>query len=53
MKYYEIKNEKTQENAQVTAATFSLACKAQGWRPQDCKCIWKASIENKCNPAQY
>jgi hypothetical protein len=33
MKYYEIKNRKTQETAQTTAKNFATACKANGWRP--------------------
>jgi hypothetical protein len=46
MKFYEIKNVKTQETAQVTASSFANACKAQGWKPYQCKCIWKATPEN-------
>ena len=47
MKYfYEIKNTKTQENSYTVAENFATACQHAGWRPQDCKCIWKASVEN-------
>ena len=46
MKFYEIKNIKTQQTAQATAKNFTEACKAQGWKPQNCHCIWSASPEN-------
>lgn len=53
MKYYEIKNTKTQETAQATARNFVEACKAQNWKPYHCRCIWSASAENVCDPADY
>ena len=53
MKYYEIKNRKTQETAQTTAKNFATACKANGWKPQDCKCIWAADPKNAGAPANY
>jgi hypothetical protein len=53
MKYYEIKNRKTQETAQTTAKNFATACKANGWRPQDCKCIWAADPKNAGDPTNY
>ena len=47
MKYfYEIKNTKTQETTENIAPNFATACQGAGWRPQDCKCIWKAKVEN-------
>ena len=47
MKYfYEIKNTKTQETIESIAPNFATACQGVGWRSQDCKCIWKASVEN-------
>ena len=49
MKFYEIKNVKTQETAQAIASSFANACKAQGWKPYQCKCNWKATPENGYN----
>ena len=46
MNFYEIKNTKTQEAYETTAKNFATACKQSGWRPQDCRCVWKASVEN-------
>ena len=46
MKYfYEIKNIKTQECGKGIAKNFAEICKVHGWKPQHCKCIWKASPE--------
>lgn len=53
MNYYEIKNTKTQETAQATAKNFATACEAQGWKPQHCRCVWKAKVENACNQVNY
>lgn len=53
MKFYEIKNTKTQETAQTIAETFKAACKAQNWRPRDCRCVWKANPENAGDPVNY
>lgn len=53
MKFYEIKNIKTQESAQTTAKNFAEACKSNNWRPQDCRCVWKADPEDAGNPANY
>lgn len=53
MKFYEIKNTKTQQTAQTTAKNFAEACKAQGWKPQHCRCIWSANPENAGDPANY
>jgi hypothetical protein len=46
MKFYEIKNTKTQETAKATAKSFAEACKAQRWKPYHCRCIWVANPEN-------
>lgn len=53
MYFYEIRNTKTQETAQVTSKNFATACRSIGWRPYDCKCVWKANAENACDPANY
>ena len=53
MKFYEIKNTKTQETAQMTAKNFAEACKSNSWRPQDCRCVWKAEPEDAGSPANY
>ena len=45
MHFYEIRNTKTQENGRGIAKNFAKICKSKGWRPQDCKCVWKASID--------
>ena len=45
MYFYEIKNNKTQECGKGIAKNFTEICKAHGWKPQHCKCIWKASPE--------
>ena len=46
MYFYEIKNRRTQETAETTAPNFQKACQQVGWKPKDCRCIWKASPEN-------
>ena len=46
MYFYEIKNTNTQETCEITAKDFATACKQRGWKPQNCRCIWKASTEN-------
>lgn len=45
MKYYEIKNKKTLEQAQGYAKNMMELCKTLGWRPQDCKCIYNCPAE--------
>lgn len=45
MYFYEIRNTKTQENGRGIAKNFTEICKSKGWKPQDCKCIWKAGVE--------
>jgi hypothetical protein len=44
MKFYEIRNTKTQENGRGIAKNFAEICKSKGWRPQDCRLIWKADV---------
>lgn len=46
MKFYEIKNVKTQQTAEVFAKNFTKACRSINWKPQDCRCVWCASSEN-------
>ena len=41
--FYEIMNTATCEQAQGIAHTFGELCKRMGWKPQDCKVIWKGS----------
>ena len=53
MYFYEIRNRKTQENAQLIAKDFTTACRHLGWKPQECRCVWKANPENACDPANY
>lgn len=53
MRYYEIKNTKTNETYAGCAKTFVEVCKAKDWKPQDCKCIWKANKVNACEPTRY
>ena len=44
--FYEIRNTKTQENARGIAKSFVEICRVNGWKPQDCRCVWKANPEN-------
>ena len=45
MKYfYEIRNTKTNECGKACGRSFAEACKAQGWRAKDCRCVWKGSV---------
>lgn len=46
MYFFEIKNKKTQETAEAIANNFATACKRLGWKPYQCRCIWKADLEN-------
>lgn len=43
--FYEIRNTKTQESAHGIAHSFSEICKANGWKPYECRLVWKASTE--------
>jgi hypothetical protein len=53
MFYYEIRNTKTQKTAQATAKDFATACRSLGWKPRECRCVWKANPENAADPSQY
>ena len=53
MKFYEIRNKLTNEFAAVAATNFKAACESKGWKPKDCRCIWKAKVENAADPADY
>lgn len=53
MFYYEIRNTKTQETAQTTAKNFTTACRSLGWKPYECRCVWKANPENAGDTSQY
>lgn len=46
MYFYEIRNTKTYETCEVVAKDYATACKQRGWKPKDCRCVWKASVEN-------
>lgn len=41
--FYEIRNKLTGQQAHTCAKNFTTACKAMGWKPYHCRCIWKAS----------
>ena len=43
--FYEIRNTKTQENGRGIAKSFTEICKSKGWKPKDCKLIWRAGVE--------
>ena len=45
MYYFEILNRETLEKAQGQASSMRAMCENLGWRPQDCKCIYRAPIE--------
>lgn len=44
MYYFEILNKETLEKAQGYAKNMRAMCESLDWRPQDCKCIYKAPI---------
>ena len=44
MYYFEILNTETLEKAQGQAESMRAICESLDWRPQDCKCIYKAPI---------
>jgi hypothetical protein len=46
MKFYEIRNEKTQETAEVMAKNFVEACRQKGWKPCQCRCVWKCQVDD-------
>ena len=45
MYFYEIKNIKTNECGKGIANNFTEICKKHGWKPQHCRCIWRAEPE--------
>lgn len=51
--FYEIRNIKTKENAQIIAPNFTIACELMGWKAKDCRCVWKAHPENATAPENY
>ena len=44
MYYFEILNRETMEKAQGQAKSMRAMCESLGWRPQDCKCIYRAPL---------
>lgn len=44
MYYYEILNKETLEKAQGYAKSMQAMYNSLNWKPQDCKCIYKAPI---------
>ena len=40
--YFEIKNTKTNENYQGYGSNMRAIAKQAGWKPQFCKCIYRA-----------
>ena len=53
MKYFELKNTKTQATAQVVAKNLMDAYKQIGWRPQDGRLIWKADADAVNGKGEY
>ena len=53
MKYFELKNTKTQATAQVVAKNLMDAYKQVGWRPQDGRMIWKADADAVNDKGEY
>ena len=53
LNYYEIKNRITGEAGETFARTFSQACRSLGWKPQECKCIWKSEPDYAGDPENY
>jgi hypothetical protein len=45
MFYFEIKNNRTGECANTTASNMTQACAKMGWKPWDCKCVYRAKEE--------
>lgn len=46
MFFFEIRNVKTQQAAEATAKNFATACQSIGWKPRECRCVWRSSVEN-------
>lgn len=53
MSYYEIKHRKTQTNFQATAKNYTEACATHGYKPQECKLIWRTDAKNACDTNNY
>ena len=53
MKYFELKNTKTQATTQVVAKNLMDAYKQVGWRPQDGRLIWKADADAVNGKGEY
>ena len=53
MKYFELKNTKTQATAQVVAKNLMDAYMQVGWRPQDGRLIWKADADAVNGKGEY
>ena len=43
--YYEIRNAKTQAIAEANGHSFQEACAIVGWKPQHCRCVYRAEVE--------
>lgn len=46
MFFFEIRNVKTQQTAEVASKNFATACQSIGWKARECRCVWKSSVEN-------
>lgn len=53
MKYFELKNTKTQATAQVVAKNLMDAYKQVGWKPQHGRLIWKADASAANDKGEY
>ena len=42
--YYEIKNTRTQETAEVYGHSYQEACISKGWQPKNCRCIYRTEV---------
>ena len=45
MYYYEIRNTKTQATAEANGHSFQEACATLGWKPWNCRCVYRAEVE--------
>ena len=53
MKYFELKNTKTQATAQVVAKNLMEAYRQLGWKPQHGRLIWKADSSAANDKGEY
>lgn len=53
MKYFELKNTKTQATAQVVAKNLMEAYRQLGWEPQHGRLIWKADASAANDKGEY